>query len=333
MKKATIKDIALLAGVNPSTVSRALKDHPDISTDVREKIKAIATQLKYTPNLAAINLRSKNSKVIGLVIPDINMYFMPSVISGITQLLHQFGFNILVLNSQDNIEKETENIRICCNHGVDGILLSVTNQTTNYNHLQIAYEQEIPIVLFDKTIKQNVFDEVNINDSGAALQCANYLIDKHCKHVLLVLGNPQLKITKDRELAINKALNAKKIFTTPLYANNSMEAYSLTCTMLQNDLTIDGIFGMSDETMVGINAALYQNNKKIHTVVISDGQLPALMTPPMTYVKHDGYALGTLAAKVLLKHIQDSNYRAINQPYWIDTEIIQPTNNQQVNTQ
>ncbi len=324
MKRATIKDIGLLVGVNPSTVSRALRNHQDISVELKQKIKEVAEQLKYVPNETAVNLRNRESKIIGLIIPSITMFFTPSVINGISEKLQTGGYKLMVLCSQESIEQEIENIKICCNAGVDGILISLSNQTKDLEHLQLAYELEIPIVLFDKTVKQDLFDEVIIDNAKAASLCAEYLLSKDCKNILAVYGNQNLGISKEREKAFTSALQKNNITVAKnIFAESSNDAKLNTIEYLLANNTIDGVFAMSDEVMIGVHVAIQKTiGDKCNMVAISDGKLPAYFHPPISYLRHDGFKLGEKATAILLQHIQDTFSNTKNQKYYLDVEMM-----------
>jgi LacI family transcriptional regulator len=129
MKRITIKDIAKMLNISTSTVSRALKNHPDISASVKQRVKEAADTFNYVPNDFAINFRKKSSKVIGLIIPEISMFFIPSIIKGISFVLHSEGYNFFVLSSEESLGMEEENLLTCINSRVDGILISLSRQT------------------------------------------------------------------------------------------------------------------------------------------------------------------------------------------------------------
>ena len=123
MKRATIKDIAAMVGVNVSTVSRALKDHPDIGEGLRNKIKELAQVLNYHPNMMAVQLRKQKSNIIGLIYPEAHMFFFPSIIKGISEVVQKAGYKLLVLHSSESYEREIENVRIC---GILGSFLAIS---------------------------------------------------------------------------------------------------------------------------------------------------------------------------------------------------------------
>jgi LacI family transcriptional regulator len=151
MKPMTIKDLANFLKVSPSTVSRALNNHPDISLEVRQRVQQLAEELQFKPNSFAANFRKKQSKLIAVVLPKIYRSFIPDVIEGITKTLKQNNYQTLILLTEDQIENEIAAIQQCCDMRVDGILLSLTNQTKNLDHLTICKNLGIPLVLFEHT--------------------------------------------------------------------------------------------------------------------------------------------------------------------------------------
>jgi LacI family transcriptional regulator len=135
LKRATIKDISKIAGVNPSTVSRALNNHPDISNELKKAIKQIAENLNYIPNKIASNFRNKSNKTLALIIPEINMFFFPSVINGISKVAKSNGYQLIVLQSNENEETEIENIKTCIDNRVSGIMISLSRNTESMMHI------------------------------------------------------------------------------------------------------------------------------------------------------------------------------------------------------
>ncbi len=154
MKRVTIKDIAEMLNISVSTVSRALKDHPDISNAVKLKVKEAAEAFNYIPNDFAINFRKKSSKVIGLIIPEMSMFLFLLLLKGYLMCFTEKDI-IFLLSSEESLKMEKENIMTCINSRVDGILISLTKYTKDLSHLQKAKDIELPIVIFDKTISKS----------------------------------------------------------------------------------------------------------------------------------------------------------------------------------
>ncbi|MDZ7880912.1 MAG: LacI family DNA-binding transcriptional regulator [Saprospiraceae bacterium] len=303
MKRITIKDIAALAGVNISTVSRALKDHPDIGLTLRDKIKKLAQDLHYHPNMMAVQLRRQKSRTIGLIIPDTNTFFIPSLIKGISSMVKQHGYRLLVLQSGESFEQEIENVHICNEYGVEGLLISLTNKTEHLEHLDAIQEAGISVVLVDKILENTHFDSVIIDDSLATATCLDYLLQTGCTRILGMFGNPKMNISLKRLRGFeDKIQNCKGIKATHLFADDTFAAWEGVETTYPN-FKPDGIFAMSDETMAGVIPALKRLKVKIPqecaVIGISDGYLPRILDPEVTYLHHDGFNLGKKAAERL----------------------------------
>lgn len=296
-----------MLNISVSTVSRALKDHPDISHSVKVRVKEAAATFNYIPNDFAINFRKKSSKVIGLIIPEMSMFFIPSIIKGISSVLHREGYHFFVLSSEESLSMEEENIVTCINSRVDGILISLTRHTKNLSHLQKIREIEVPAVIFDKTIPQNFFEEIIFDNKLYAVAAADRFIESGCKKVLAVFGDENLEITQAR-----KDFFLQKISTLP-----SMECKVIYCESADNvkeKLNIildyesfDGYFAMSDETLAGLHSSLIK--KKVSTsavkvVAITEGILPKYLDESYECIINDGFSMGTMAAMKLLHLIR-----------------------------
>jgi len=183
MNRITIKDIAKLLDVNPSTVSRALKDHPDIGAATKKKIQQVAKELGYRPNYQAIRFRQNKSGLIGLIIPEMGMFFFPSIIEAIEEITKKNGYHLIILQSNESLEKEKENALICKNFGVDGLLVCLSKETTAVPHFMDMIQSKIPVVFFDKVLQNKALSTVVINDYNASFMAINHLAKKGYKKI------------------------------------------------------------------------------------------------------------------------------------------------------
>lgn len=308
MSRVTIKDIARVLGVNPSTVSRALHDHPDVSLELKANIKHLAEQMGYKPNQMAINLRNGKSKTIGLIIPEISMFFFPSVMKAIEEEAHRRGYNLLVLHSNDDIQREIQNAEICSFTGVEGVLVSLTKQSFETSHfLDLSYSG-VPVVYFDKVPNNIQGHKVIVPGKEATIQAVEYLIH-HCgenQRICGFFGDPRLSITQDRVEGFRQALSyANRLFNIQdaFFVNNSQKAEEAFLALWQSDNRPSAVYMMSDEILAGVIKAVYalQLNipQDIHLVAISDGHLPLLLPQKLPFVETSGYTLGKIAALYL----------------------------------
>ncbi len=322
MSHITIKDLSKIIGVNPSTISRALSDHQNVSAELKNKIKEVAKELNYSPNTNAIHFRKSKSMTIGVILPDLSNFFIPTVINSINEGLKKAGYRTLILFSHNELNQEIDNIKICCNARVDAILISVTNETKDLEHLSIAKGLNIPVILFDKSINQNEYDEVLIDNKNASAKCIQYLLDQNSKKILASLGCSTLVLTSEREAGIKKLLGEDYY---KYYATSSLQAKEMTMDWLSKHPDIDGIFVMSDELFLGVQAALQCNAdwKNIKIISISDGVLPQIFSPHSPYLNHDAYSFGKSIADFLLKKLENPqnapSYKCI-----LNTSILVP---------
>jgi LacI family transcriptional regulator len=328
LKRATIKDIALKAGVNISTVSRALKNHPDVGAELRSKIKRLAEEMNYHPNMMAVQLRKQKSNIIGLIIPEANMFFFPSVIKGISEVIQALGYRLLVLQSGENLERETENVRICYENSVDGLLMMLTNKTKELHHLEELKEANVPVVLLDKVLDDSGFDEVVIDDIKAAEICTEYLINTGSKNILGLFGNANLMITAKRMKGffnVIQAHQAQDVKGDAKFVDDTFSAWRCVEDYFKTNQP-DAIFAMSDEIIAGVIPALKKMKisipERCAVMGISDGYLPQILDPQVSYLHHDGYKLGLMAAQHLIKRINGKSNLESHEYLIMPTELI-----------
>jgi DNA-binding LacI/PurR family transcriptional regulator len=311
MKRVTIKDIALQLGVNPSTVSRALKDHPDISPALRTEIKELAARLHYRPNHMAVYLRQRSSKLIGLIVPEVTMFFYPSVIKGIQDVLHPQGYSLIMLPSNNSLEREIENVQICFENDVAGLLLAFGIETKDAGHLAGLDEIEVPIVLFDKVLEGLWYDAVVLEDARTSAKAVEHLINTGCRRITGIFGSPKLRMTQLRLEGFRQAMRTHGLpDDTFHFAENYTAAAACVRTMMAAPEPPDGLFAMTDEVIAGVLPAVLESGRRVpddcSIMCISDGLMPYYLYPRVTFLRHDGYETGQLAARRLLTLIETS---------------------------
>jgi LacI family transcriptional regulator len=312
MSRITIKDIARLLQVNPSTVSRALKDHPDISIDMRVKVKEVATELGYRPNYQAIHFRKKKSGLIGLILPDMNMFFFPMVMKAIEEEIRKHGYNLVVFQSGESLEQEIQNLEICKGFGVEGVLVSISKETQNGDHFEDFMLDDVPVIFFDKVIENEDFPRVVIHDEAAAYKAVGHLLEKGHRHICGFFDDLNLNITQQRFQGFHKAQADFGIKTIPdfsLFTKNLEEARHVFRSFLKTHPTCDAVFTMSDELLAVAMEVIYEMDKKIPEDIaiigISEGQLPYFLQPKITHIQHSGYEVGKRAAALLLEVLRN----------------------------
>ena len=318
MKRITIKDLADLLQISTSTVSRALSNHPDISDAVKKRVKEAAETFNYIPNDFAINFRKKSTKVIGLIIPKMSMFFIPSIIEGISAKFNKEGYKFFILSSEESLEIEKENLQTCANSRVDGVLISLTSKTQDFAHFKKLDDLGIPVVLFDKSLSEQKYDQVVFNNEKDAEECAKKLVHYQCKNILAIFGDKDLEITEKRKKSFQNYLNNYSEINYKSIFCDSAEMVKEKLEIILEYEKFDGIFAMSDETLAGLNYALKIRGlsaKPYKIIAISEGIFPKYLNPHYEFIKNDGIKMGMMAASILLEKIKNSDYKNFNTYY------------------
>ena len=318
MKRITIKDLADLLQISTSTVSRALSNHPDISDAVKKRVKEAAETFNYIPNDFAINFRKKSSKVIGLIIPKMSMFFIPSIIEGISAKFNKEGYQFFILSSEESLEIEKENLQTCANSRVDGVLISLTSKTQDFAHFKKLDDLGIPVVLFDKSLSEQKYDQVVFNNEKDAEECAKKLVHYQCKNILAIFGDKDLEITEKRKKSFENYLNNYSEINYKSIFCDSAEMVKEKLEIILEYEKFDGIFAMSDETLAGLNYALKIRGlsaKPYRIIAISEGIFPKYLNPHYEFIKNDGIKMGMMASSILLEKIKNSDYKNFNTYY------------------
>jgi len=318
MKRITIKDLADLLQISTSTVSRALSNHPDISDAVKKRVKEAAETFNYIPNDFAINFRKKSTKVIGLIIPKMSMFFIPSIIEGISAKFNKEGYKFFILSSEESLEIEKENLQTCANSRVDGVLISLTSKTQDFAHFKKLDDLGIPVVLFDKSLSEQKYDQVVFNNEKDAEECAKKLVHYQCKNILAIFGDKDLEITEKRRKSFENYLNNYSEINYKSIFCDSAEMVKEKLEIILEYEKFDGIFAMSDETLAGLNYALKVKGlsaKSYKVMAISEGIFPKYLNPHFQFQKNDGIKMGMMAANTLLDKIKNKDQKNINTYY------------------
>lgn len=176
MRPVTLKDLAKTLGVSVTTVSKALKDYPDISEETKRQVKELAETLKYKPNIHAVTLRSQESKTLGVIVPKVDHHFFSEIINGVIEEAEKNGYLVISLFSNDTLELEQRQVQLLIDKRVDGILMALSNETqSNLDHIHSIFKNEIPLVLFDRVSAEVNCSKVLIDDPELLLIAQSHI--------------------------------------------------------------------------------------------------------------------------------------------------------------
>lgn len=326
--QVTIKDIAKILHISPSTVSRALKDHPDINPQTKKNVKDLAEKLNYKPNKVALSLLQQESKIIGVIIPEIIHYFFSTVISGIEKVANEAGYHIIIAQSNESYYKEVENVQALLSSNIDGFIISMAKTTMQFDHFKNIEEIGVPMVFFDRSCDVVNADRIIIDDYDGAYKATKHLIDNGCKNIIHLAGPLNLDIGKNRKEGYLAALNESNI---PLYdysiqiCDTKEHAFQLIPELLRRHPAIDGIFAVNDLTAIGTIKAIKSIHKDVPQDVLvvgfTNSFISQISDPELTTVDQKGYEMGQNAARLLLKRIKSNeNYGPVTTI--LNTELV-----------
>ena len=316
MKKGhqvTMKEIAKKLGVSVSTVSRALKDSPELHPDTKKRVVEMAKSMNYQYNLLAQSLRISRSKVLGVIVPELTSHFFSSNISGIQDTAYKRGYNIMICQSNESFEQEKANIRTLVSSQVDGLLISLSRETKSYDHLQDLYDREIPFIMFDRVTEEIPVSKVTVDDAHGAYLAVQHLLEQGCRKIAYFSGPGDLYISKQSTAGYLEALKEygipieeSRIYITDLTPEMNRQ---ITLDMLEKDDRPDAIFAMIDPLAVDVMMVLKEKGIKIPEDIalagFTNNPTSAVVEPSLTTVSQPGYEMGEIAANHLLDQLDE----------------------------
>ena len=313
MKEVTLKQIAENLGISVTTVSKALKNYPDVSKKTKALVKEEAKKLHYKPNVFAVNLRTKESKTVGLIIPEVVHHFFSSVINGIIEEAERKGYLVIILQSNESYQQKKKQVDLLISKRVDGIMISLANDTVDISHLLEIKEHEIPLVMFDKISKLVPCSKIIINDRQAAYDATKFLIDSGCKKIAHFRGALLPQNSIDRFLGYKKALEDHGLTydSSLIYMCERVDyedGRRAALQLMKDNKEVDGIFAVTDMAAVGAMTVFKEHGIKvpedISVMGFSNWFLSQAITPSLSTIDQPGYEMGRKTFKLLRKEMK-----------------------------
>ena len=307
-----MKEIAKRLGVSVSTVSRALKDSPELHPETKRKIAEMAKEMNYQPNLLAQSLRISRTKTLGVIVPEITSHFFASCISGIQDFANKRGYNVMICQSNESIELEKANIKTLVATQVDALLISLSRETNHFEHLDELYQREIPFVLFDRVQEDMPVTKITFNDQNGAYQVTKHLVEMGCKRVIYVSGPEDLYISKKRKEGYLQALKEFGIKEDPSLVKVTDLTQEQNIKVAQEIIDMnprpDGVFCMIDPLAVDVLTHWKSEGIKVPEDMslagFTNNPTSAVVEPPLTTVSQPGYEMGKLSVSHLLDQLE-----------------------------
>ena len=235
-KPATIKEIAKKLNISISSVSRALHDHPNIGLRTKMRVQALAKELKYEPNQTAIFLQQRKTFTLGVILPELSEAFFSAAINGIEAVAEKNQYTVLIGQSHDSEEREKKIVETMKKHRVDGLLVSISKNTVNYEHFESMGHYGIPVVFFDRIPKMADIHYVAVNMASGMLQALQYLIKNGHRVIGFINGPENLLASQERKAGYIQAMTKSRLKFDPTL-------------IVSSDLTPEGTHRAMDELL------------------------------------------------------------------------------------
>lgn len=330
-----MKDIAAHFGVSVATVSRALKNSPNISVEQRLKIQAYARQMHFVPNVVAEDLRftrTKPRRLIGVIVPQVAHYYFSTILSGIESQASARGYQMIVAQSGEEYERE----RLLCQRfyeaKVCGVIVSMAKNTTDYTHFQHLIDRGVPIVFYDRICPGVEASLVVVDDYNGAFRAVSHMIDTGCRRVAFYGMGARLEIQKNRYNGYRDALLRRGIQPDPRLAiecDCREMAERITPSLMEQwraeGCQPDAFFAVNDDTAIGI---LYTAKRlgfrvpdDISVCGFTNGERAIACEPKLTTVEQQGDMVGREAVDVLLRSVE-SGPAAAASPARVEKRVV-----------
>ncbi len=310
-KQITLKDIAKALDISISTVSRALKDLPEISEETKIKVRKFAKEHKYKPNVLALGLRTNTNNTIGIIIPEIVHYFFSSVLSGMQEEAEKEDYNIIICQSNEDQLREVKATQILLSAKVCGILASLSKTTTEFDHFQEVIDNDTPLVFFDRICTGINTDKVVVDDYNGSYNATEYLISTGCKRIAFLGAGPNLAISNNRRMGYEDALRKHGMpvdkTIMPICDTISL-AKEVVPELLLRTNRPDAFFAINDEVASSciniIKSFGYHVPQDISVCGFTNGNIAEATDPSLTTVDQRGHELGTIAMELLIGRLK-----------------------------
>jgi LacI family transcriptional regulator len=315
MKRLTIKDIAKEFNVSISTVSKALNNSYEISISTKEKIQKFAKENNYKPNFNALSLKNRQTKTIGIIIPNMLNYFFAQVFKGIEKVANDRGYKIISCISNESYTKEVETIEMLSNGIIDGFILSLAEETilkNDFSHLKEMINNNTPIVMFDRVADDIDCDKVITDDFIGTVNTVNHLVKTGSKNIAFISTISKLKIGEKRKHGYLKGLEENNITVNRNLIIDILEddykEYENILTPIFDNNTIDAVIATDESSAIAAMKVAIKKGFKVpqnfSVISFSNGILARHSSPKMTTISQHGEIMGATAAEILIDKLE-----------------------------
>jgi LacI family transcriptional regulator len=329
MKNINIKELASELNLSVSTISKALHDSHEISEKTKRRVMETAARLNYVPNPYARSLRNRKSKNIGVVIPEVADSFFSLAINGIESVAKEKGYHVLICLTHESFENEKAIIKEFKGGRVDGVLMSVSRETSQSEHISDLISTGIPLVFFDRVCEDVATAKITTDDFESGYNAAKHLIQQGSDKIAFLGISKSLSISNKRQEGYLKALSDHKIKADArhiiLCTNDAKQNYSLIKKLLQQKNKPNGIVASVEKLTTPVYNACMKLKLKIpedvKVICFSNLETASILNPPLTTITQPAFEMGKTAATLLFNTLEKTNFNLINESLVIPSAL------------
>jgi len=311
-----IKDIAEMLGISVSTVSRAFRDTHDVNPATRQRVLSLAKELNFKPNKNASALASGSTKNIGIVIPFITNYYFSMVISGIQEEAYEQDYNIILYVTNDSMAREKSLLENLSTSNLDGLLISISSDSSSNEHFDKLMARGLPIVFFDRVPNDIEASKVVQDDFEGAFRATEFLIERGATRIAHIAGPKDLKFTQLRLSGYMEALTQYKIAIDQSLIVHSgfsqVQGSEDTAKLLALPQRPDAIFAANDRKAVGAILSIKEHGlqvgRDIGVIGFTNDPIATVVEPTLTTMEEPAFEIGKRACALLIRHIKNKNF-------------------------
>lgn len=307
-RNITIHDLARIAGLSSSTISRSLSDNPVIPETTRAAVRRIAREHGYRPNTLATSLRKGKSMIAGVVVPRINRHFFSNVIGGMEEVLNEAGYTLMICQSGEKKENEISGIRSLINMRVDAVFLSLATGNNDPSYLLELAERKIPVYMFDRVDHKLPFCSVSLDDFEASFKATKHLLDQGYKKLVHFSGPTHISVYRERKRGYIEALESSGPGNHPVIIHDVLTRETGAACMkelLSEGMYPDAVFAASDFSALGALMAAREAGLNIPGDIgiagFANEPFTGLMQPGITTTDQNPDEMGRAVARMFLE--------------------------------
>jgi len=330
MDNINLKRLAKELNLSASTISRALRGSHEISQQTKDRVKALAEKLGFQPNPYASSLRQSKSKTIAVILPEIENNFFSQVMSGVEDVAQVKEYHVLIYLTHEDYTREKSILQVLRNGRVDGVMISVSNTTHSFEHLQEIHDSGLPLVFFDRTVSSIGVPSVSTDDSAAAFKATELLLDNGCRNIAFLSMSDSLSISSRRKDGYLKALEARGLSGEAQAlecGNNNTVNRELIRRLLEGKKRPDAIFAAMEKLAINTYEVCKELKlaipEQLKVISFSNQAASALFNPPLSAIVQPAYDIGREAAAILFKIIDKKTLAPREQKAIFPSQIVE----------